>query len=702
MHIEDQYIQEQFVQNFIQQRPGSIVIYGTGLHTKVLLENLPTDQIVGLMDAAKTGETMYGKKVLSYEEVAAIPDVYIVILARNAVINVIYRRIQEFVTVNHIAVYNISGKRLETDIVNTASKECFQLQEEALRKMITEAEVVSFDIFDTLLCRRVLRPIDVFRLMDENMQTTSYIFSVERMKAESELPVSSNYDIHEIYKQFQKNTKETDERVEYLKQQEIETEKKVLRRREDVCNLLSEAYQQGKKVYLISDMYLPALVISNILKEKGIVDYHKLYVSTNYKTSKTESLFEVVADENKIKVDKWLHIGDNPFGDVYAPNKLGIQTFRLYSTTEMLEESIYAKIVEQNHSLEENLVISYFAAEAYNSPFAGFYENGKLVVKDSKLLTKLIVAPLLMKYVVWLSHLLLENDNDLVLFPSRDGFILQQIYNALKKVSGEYKLPKSIYFYTSRRSVLIAAATNKDDIEYIIECPDSCDISGRISKRFEIDLKEKYELGSIPASLWERLLECSRQERKRYRQYIENVGISSHSRVALVDFVAVGTIQEALQRMTDKEVQGYYFLRRTANNRYTLNLNCMSMYPVAGDFQGESNVYRYYYFLENVLSSYEPSFKRMSAEGKCEFFKESRTERALAQLQVFHEAIMDYCQDVFAIYPSAIGSMKAAVGLYDELMGFFSKDYMDIVPEILQDIINYDEFLGYTVVELNR
>lgn len=702
MHIEDQYIQEQFNQNFIQQRPGNIVIYGTGLHTKVLLENHPTDKIVGLMDAAKTGEIVYGKKVLSYEEVVVIPDVYIVILARNAVINVIYRRIQEFVTANQIAVYNISGKRLEADVVNSVSKECFQLQEEAIRKMITDAEVVSFDIFDTLLCRCVLRPTDVFCLMDENLQITSYTFSVERMKAETELSTDSNYNIHEIYKQFQKNTGETDERIEYLKQQEIETEKKVLRRREDVCNLMSEAYQQGKRVYLISDMYLPAEIISDILKEKEIVEYHKLYVSTNYKTSKTESLFEVVRDENGLTTDRWLHIGDNSFGDVYAPQKLGIYTFRLYSTTEMLEESIYAKILEQNHSLEENLVISCFAADAYNSPFTGFKENGKLVVKDSKLLAKLIVAPLLMKYVVWLAQHLLENDNDFVLFPSRDGFILQQIYNELKQASGEYTLPEAVYFYTSRRAVLIAAATDKEDIEYIIECPESCDISERISKRFEIGLKEKYELDSIPISLWEQLLECSKRERMSYSRYIEDVGIISHGKVAIVDFVAVGTIQEALQRLTNKEIQGYYFLRRTANNRYTVNLNCMSMYPEAGDFQGESNVYKYYYFLENILSSYEPSFKRMGEKGKYEFFKESRTENALLQLQIFHEGIKGYCQEVFAMYSSAIGKMKAAVGIYDEIIGFFSKDYMDIEPKILQDSINYDEFLGYTVVELNR
>ena len=112
MKTEDQYIQEKFYKNFIEGDCRNIVIYGTGIHTKKLLENIKTNRIVGLMDAAKTGEVMYGKKVLSNQETAAIRDVAIVIVARSSVIYVIYRRIQEFVTKNGIPVYDINGRML--------------------------------------------------------------------------------------------------------------------------------------------------------------------------------------------------------------------------------------------------------------------------------------------------------------------------------------------------------------------------------------------------------------------------------------------------------------------------------------------------------------------------------------------------------------------------------------------------------------
>lgn len=704
MYAEDQYIQEQFYQNFIKQRPGNIVIYGTGLYTKKLLENINSDRIVGLMDAAKTGETIYGKRVLSYEEVTAVSDVYIVIIARNSVINVIYRRIQDFVTQNNIFVYNVSGKQLLAENINTATKECFQLSIDSLRSKIAEVEVVSFDIFDTLLCRRVLRPIDVFRMIDVKNVATGYIYSTERIKAESELPVENNYDINDIYKQLQKNTGESDDRIELLKKLEIETEKKVLRRREDVCKLLEEVYQLGKKVYLISDMYLPGNLIADILAEKGIVKYHKLYVSTDYKSSKAERLFEVVGKDNDICPEKWLHIGDNQFSDVYAPAGLGINTYKLYSTTEMLEESIYAGVLEKNQSLEENIMISYFAAEAFNSPFGGFEKNGKLKVETPEVLARLIIAPLLMKYMVWMTKHIKKDRNDLVVFPARDGFVLRQIYDEIKKVYVNWELPDSVYLYISRRAMLIAAAKNVDDLKFIIKQPHSGNASERITARFEIPVEEKYEmdkLDEIPRSLWDRLLECCAEERRQYESYLRKLGIYDYEKIAFVDFVAIGTIQEAMQRMMEREMQGYYFLRRKPTSQYTENLTAESLYPMSGDFQEESNVYRFYYFLENILSSYEPSFKRIGSGGELELFKESRTEESVCQLKKYHGAIVEYCMDMLWLYPD-ISSMDAGVEVYDALLGFFSNAYMDIAPEVLKDIINYDEFLNYTVVDLNR
>ncbi|MCM1264031.1 MAG: hypothetical protein NC313_15070 [Butyrivibrio sp.] len=700
LSAEDQYIQEQFDKNFLNGIPGNIVIYGTGLHTQELLKNVPMERIIGLMDAAKTGETMFGKKVLSYDEVAAIPEVYIVIIARNSVINVIYRRIEAFVSTHGIPVFDINGKRLCSEKINDMPKQCFQIKETELLEKMGKADVVSFDIFDTLLCRCVMRPSDVFNLMDLSLHKKSYLFSTERTKAESQLPADSNYSIYDIYRRFQENTGERDFEIKRIMELEIETEKSVLKRRESMCRIFNQAVAEGKCVYLVSDMYLDEQILSGILKHFQIEGYKKLYVSTDYKSSKQEELFKIISRQEGLSGRQWLHVGDNFYADICMPKKYGIDTFRVYSTMEMLEQSIYAQIVEKNHSLEENIVIARFAAMAFNSPFGEFSGNGKLRIAKIGFLADLLVAPLIMKYMAMLISYIDKQDDVQVLFPSRDGYVLKQIYDGFAKKHAEMKMPESVYLYTSRRAALVAAAQNEENLDFIINLPDSCSISERIHKRFGVALPEEYDAGSIPKPIKGQLMDICQKEREYYARYLEQAGFYKKKSV-FVDFVAVGTVQDALQRMTGRKLYGYYFYRREPDNYYRKNLICESLYPMAGDFETNTNVYKYYYFLENVLSSYEPTFMRCLADGGKEFYKELRSDKEIDLIKQMHCAILQYCEEMFDLYPDVL-QMAAGIGLYDEILGFFSNDYTEIEPGVLEDLINYDELFGKKVTELNR
>ena len=50
------------------------------------------------------------------------------------------------------------------------------------------------------------------------------------------------------------------------------------------------AIAQGKEVAIISDMYLPSEIITDILNSLGIKGYTKLYVSCDYGVSKCNCL----------------------------------------------------------------------------------------------------------------------------------------------------------------------------------------------------------------------------------------------------------------------------------------------------------------------------------------------------------------------------------------------------------------------------
>ena len=702
MYIEDKYIQEQFSKNFLEGTSENIIIYGTGVYTKKLLENIHTERIVGLMDIARTGEILFGKKVLSYEEVAQIPNVSIVIMARNAVINVIYRRIKPFVQKYKIPVYDINGNNLNIMEVFNQDHECFQLKKEDLLNKIEKVDVVSFDIFDTLLVRNVFRPRDVFKLIDGYLGNEDFVFSVERIKAEEELQMDRNQrnpDIYQIYRKIQKNLGLSDEKCKKMLELELDIEEKVLSKRESICLLLDNLVSKGKKVFLISDMYLPKNILKNILDTFGIRGYEDIYISCEYKKLKEEGLFRDFLIKLGISASRCLHIGDNYIADILSAEKEGINTFQIYSVMEMFENSIYAGILEKCQTIEQKVILANFAKQAYNDPFGEYYSNGKLILRKDVDIINLFIAPIIFKYCLWLAKNVHNNKQDYVIFPSRDGYLLKKIYDLLKEKYTEYVLPESVYLYTSRRMALAASVMTAEDIKNIIEFSDTRSLKESIKARFELDINDNDTIWN-KERLIEKIKDRCNYERDNYLKYIKEKGLYEHESIAFVDFVASGTVQKALQKLTGIPMTGYYFLKRLVENEEK-EFQCFSLYQKCGDFQMTSNIYRFYYFFEILITSYEPTVKYVDKDGKFCFYDENRDEQTLELIKKVHEIILEYCEKLLSII-SNIQTWDCQVEFYDILLGFFSEEYSDIKDSSLIGLKNIDEFMGRVVTDMNR
>lgn len=700
-YIEEEYIREQFVSNFLDKCSGNIVIYGTGIHTQRLLEKICTSRLKGLMDAKKTGSFLWGYPVLSEEEVAAIENVFIVIIARNAVINIIYRRIEKFCKKNHIDVYDLNGNNLHHLKENQDKPECFLLKEEDLQKKIQDADIITFDIFDTLLSRRIMRPRDIFLVMDELLTKTTYVFSKERIRAEDEISWKESPTIYDIYEQFSKNVNCPKNEIQYLINLEICTEKKFLVKRSRICELLAWAVKEEKEVYLVSDMYFPKNILEDMLSEFQITGYKVIFVSCDYGISKQDGLFEVIKKDVHMEGKACLHIGDNYYSDIVAAKRSGFETFQIFSPIEMLERSIYASCLQHCSTLEENIILSYFAVRAYQNPFCRNNGYGKLQIDTSEDAIEFFVAPVIFKYIAWLVQNLQNKDYDKVLFPSRDGYLLKLLYELVQINYPNECLPEGYYLYTSRRAAMAASVVNEEDVWEILRFDYSKGISDLLKDRFDLDIQtELKEIDEVIPYMSDILGHC-KEERECYKQYIQETGINSCKKTAFLDFVAMGTIQHALQKIVNQSFTGYYFLRRNVNQLSLKRLHCYSLYEEKGDFQNDTNIYKYYYFLEAILTSYEPTFKRIQKNGQKQFYPEFRTEPVIMLLKRIHHVIYRYCDTLFHLIPN-IFQADSPVNVYDDLLGFFSSDYSELNTDELNLLNNIDEFMGKHVSEINR
>ena len=224
----------------------------------------------------------------------------------------IYHRISEFCKENLIHVYDINGRELSQIFVNRERDiPYFHLSYEDLQKEIEKHSIISFDIFDTLIMRKILYPKDIFDIVERKLDNEDRIsFATLRMRAESELNnEGANPTIYEIYDRLQKICGISDWKKEELLNLEINTEMEFLVPRQRMLELF-DSIKMNKKIYLISDMYLTKDILIKVLKKCGYEGYEDIYVSCEKRRSKTEGLFDIfISDLKEVKYS--LHIGDN-------------------------------------------------------------------------------------------------------------------------------------------------------------------------------------------------------------------------------------------------------------------------------------------------------------------------------------------------------------------------------------------------------
>lgn len=187
-----------------------------------------------------------------------------------------------------------------------------------IRKLLKK-DVVFFDVFDTLIERTVSSPQDVFRLVGDEK------FYARRAEAERQCAeTGGEFTLVDIYRRLAPFYGDSTEK---LAAEEIRAELSCCRAKEDVRPVYEELVKSGKRIFIISDMYLPSSVIADMLASCGYGGYEKLYVSNEWGSSKRSGkLFTLVLESNGIDKSSVIHVGDSIRGDFLGARKAGIKS----------------------------------------------------------------------------------------------------------------------------------------------------------------------------------------------------------------------------------------------------------------------------------------------------------------------------------------------------------------------------------------
>lgn len=225
----------------------------------------------------------------------------------------------------------------------------------SLMPQLYEADVISFDIFDTLLWRTVSRPADVFVRMEQRLAIPD--FAERRILAEKEARQyadtasgTGEIAIEDIYRRMLW-AKEPEKQIRikrYMSAEldrkrerytgagsdrelaryicaELDMERECCRADQRMLHMVNRLLADGKRVIAVSDMYLHQAQVLQLLHHCGYTGLKEIYVSCDYRAGKSDGrLFPLVM--GKIGREKSLiHIGDNFYADVYRQKPSGIR-----------------------------------------------------------------------------------------------------------------------------------------------------------------------------------------------------------------------------------------------------------------------------------------------------------------------------------------------------------------------------------------
>ena len=613
-------MQNNFDSKFYKLQKNSLGIYGTGKNARTILENVKGYSFTCLIAPDHLHETVNGVTVLPLEEALKKVEA-ILIAAIPSSTAIVYDRIKDKVP-EDIPIYDLQGYLLRGDD-NYKNNPYWDSDKSDLKKLIDSHDVISFDVFDTLITRTTLYPRDIFDRMNvESGFRDERIYAEEELYKDCESPT-----LTQIYDRISSDKAWASDKTETIQRVEISTEKSSLVIRRAIYELFKYAVDSGKEVFLTSDMYLERADLLNMLESLGISDGFKLIVSCEYaKTKETGELYDILLEKNPGK--SVLHIGDNLDTDIERAKSKGIDTYYVKKGFDILAESSCAYLFDLARTNDDKALLGYMVSEVLNDPFCLSETKGKLNIEKFDHIAACIL-PITVLYLKNISQWAREYDE--ILFASRDGFFLYELYEWYRKENPYLELPESKYIYVSRSAISSMAVKATEDIEVflnkIVDDP-KLNLKRLVENQFQISLSDEFDLSTgeavdkwgideIKAMLsqyYNMILDKASMLRCRYQDYLKKIGIKTSGKIAVVDVVTQGTLVYGLSNIFENEIDLFAMGTSAVPNKYIKNLSGVhSIYGniterVGDSLYSMSDFAELHLFLEMLYASKDGQF----------------------------------------------------------------------------------------------
>jgi FMN phosphatase YigB (HAD superfamily) len=460
--------------------------------------------------------------------------------------------------------------------------------------------VLSLDVFDTLLWRKVAEPMFAFGLLGARLHDAGVLardldiggFAELRSRAETAAREARDASgrgvevtLREIYERLPSEIVR-EITLDDLATREVDFERSILVPDLDIVELARLAAERGVRVVCVSDTYFSEADLRSFVGAgpAGALDIERVFASSAHRVGKGSGLWRVVLDELGVAPKRVLHVGDNHHADVVAAKQAGVRPVYFERRPAGLAEIIRR---EDLH------------ASAPLSPYHGDYGTAAL---RSKVLHRVeaaeqppelrsfwefgasgLGAPLT-GFAEWVQERAGELGVSTAFCMMREGQLLSKLVNAAAAGAANPVAAQPIWLsrqVCARASIVEGSAEELSDLFQRRRMPtvgeycstlgiDPAEVEGfgqlAEARLGEPDLaRELVERLAFDPALRARIVARSAELRSRLVRYLERLRPPGENRIVLVDLGWAATIQSLLDRIlheagSDLKTTGLYLI----------------------------------------------------------------------------------------------------------------------------------------------